>query len=1010
MEKKTDSAAAGLIEAAWLSAFQLRENRDLVAALIAHLPDGVVILSAAGEMIVRNVAAACFGDVLTNPTAGGRSPAARVLRGEIIEREEYQLRAPGGATLYVLVSGRPLKEAGGEIFAALFSGSEITGRRQAEQSLQQRERRFRELFENASDIIYAHDLNGNLTSFNQAATALLGYTDEDMPLHINDIVSAEDQEKAALMISRRVNGQESSSYELRVVAKGGERYVLEVNLRLIVEAGKPVEIQGVARDVTERKQKEVELQASEARFFTIFNSNAVAMSLHSLREGRYVDVNESWLRQSGFRREEVIGRTEEEVGALHPDDYRLLRARLRETPSIKNLEVRLRSQAGEPRMGLFFTEPMEINHESCLLATILDITERKRHEDQLLLSHQEWRTTFDAIPDSVVLIDADDRLVRANRAFYEKNNQTAAAALGRPIKELVHTNPDFLSADVCPLCLLRDERRAGTIELPPGIVTAYPLFASVIPVFNAQGEYQGTLQVIRDLSALYSAREEAEQERVSLNATIEQMAEGLMIVDEQGRVLRANSSAQSLFGYSLEELRADRIGTMMDGRFADKRGRVLAVGDQPIRRALREQRTVDSRVVWYTRPDARRAFLSITASPFFNEHGRLAGAVAIVRDVTLQQKEQERLLQTDKLRALGQLASGVAHNFNNALAAILGYSQLALRQTRDPELQKYLRVIEQSSRDAARMVERIQNFSRTRSKKDEFVPVRIVDIVRDALDITRPRWRNDAEALGIKYTIALEWEAPDDLRVNGEPSELREVFVNIILNALDAMPQGGGVVISASVVKNRIRIVARDAGVGMTEEVKSRVFEPFFTTKGVAGLGLGLSESYRIVERHKGQLDVESEPQRGATFTITLPVLALRRAGIKRPSAELALPKKRFMVIDDEEVVRYAFALVLEDLGHEVAKAASAQEALDLLKRGSFDLVFTDLAMPDVDGIAVAKQIKAQLPNVRVVLMSGYSLDKLQERASETGCIDATISKPFNIPEIQKLIRRLLEQ
>lgn len=906
MKKNSVSMNAALSGLAQISDAQLRDNHACLEALLDCLPlavfirrdgdDQPLVRNRAARALARPLVAALFQDdgsvadslfAADGATLSANAlPAAHMRRGDPLAARPYLWRDADGKETFLEISLSFLADASdGRRFASFLACTDITAQREAQLALECRERRYRELFENANDIIYTHDFTGVITSFNRAATHLLGYTEADMPLSIADIVSPEDRDKAYAQMAKRISGEETSSYELIVVTKTGEKRTLEVNPRLMIEGGKPVGIQGVARD----------------------------------------------------------------------------------------------------------------------------ISERKRQEEKLLMSQREWRTTFDAIPDSIVLTDPDDYLLRANKAFFERNNLTEESARGRTVRELIHTREEYLSGDICPICDIRATHEGGTIELPPGVVTDYPLLASIVPLFDENGDFLATLQVVRDLTALYSAREEAEQERVSLNATIEQMAEGLVIVDEHARVLRVNSSAQQLFGFSREEFLSDRLSELMEGRYTDRRGNSLSRDERPIRAALRERRTIDNQVLVYMRPDDRRIFLSITASPFFSEHGRLAGAVALVRDVTAQQKEQERLLQADKLRALGQLASGVAHNFNNALAAIMGYSQLAIRKTADVELQKYLRIVEQSSKDAARMVERIQNFSRTRSKKDEFVSVRIVDIVRDAIDITRPRWRNDAEALGIKYSVALDWQAPDNLCVRGESSELREVFVNILLNSLDAMPEGGSISIAGTTANNQIKITFKDVGVGMTEEVRSRVFEPFFTTKGAAGLGLGLSESYRIAERHKGLLEVESEPQRGTIFTLTLPVLVLKTAHVKRQSGEYALPKKRFMVVDDEEVVRYAFALVLEDLGHEVARAASAQEALELLKRGSYDIVFTDLAMPDVDGIATAKQIKAQLPNAKIVLMSGYSFDKVQERAKETTCIDATMAKPFNIPEIQKLIQRLLE-
>ena len=346
---------------------------------------------------------------------------------------------------------------------------------------------------------------------------------------------------------------------------------------------------------------------------------------------------------------------------------------------------------------------------------------------------------------------------------------------------------------------------------------------------------------------LYRARKAADRERMSLDVIVEQMAEGLLIWDDGMRVVRANRQAQLIFGFTFEEMRDDADSSLAVGRFTDEADQPIPVSDLPGNIAMREHRVADLRL-WYTKPDGSRVYLWLTASPIFNEQKALAGAILVARDMTERYRESDRAQQAEKLRALGQLASGVAHNFNNALAAVIGYTQLALPKVKDTAVEKYLTVVEKSAKDAARMVERIQNFSRASHRKDDFMRMRLSDIVRDAIDITRPRWRDDAEAAGIKYEVRLDWNTEEELLINGEPSDLREVFVNIILNALDAMIVGGSIIIHASADETTVRVSLTDSGTGMTEETISRIFDPFYTTKGTSGLGMGLSESYRTIE------------------------------------------------------------------------------------------------------------------------------------------------------------------
>jgi PAS domain S-box-containing protein len=795
----------------------------------------------------------------------------------------------------------------------------------------------------------------------------------------------------------------------------------------------------------DRKSAEDALRASEELFSIAFNASPLAMSITRFSDRRFIDVNDSFLRATGYDREDLLGRSGPEMGIWPTPEERARVPRIESgQTSFRNVECRLRLKSSAIHTFLLSAEVIEIAGEKCVLTVIDDISERKQAEEErvgLLVSEKaarieaehigklyarlfdreqaargeaeaarrEWQTTFDTMTDFVILADRNDRLVRANLAFYEGLGLSPENSIGRPLEELLHLGRMKVAAPgPCPVCELRRKGERGVIELPEGVISNYPVAVSIDPITDEDGLTTGVVQVVRDLSDLYKAREQVERERTSLNATIEQMAEGMIVYDETGAIIRANNHAKRVLGVYPGERRSDITRALAEGQFSDEEGCAIPSDQLPVRAALRERRIVES-LLWYERPDEKRRLLSITASPFFTDQSQLAGAIALMRDVTEQQREHERAQQADKLRALGQLASGVAHNFNNALAAVIGYTQLALRKVNDQDVEKYLRVIEQSSKDAARMVERIQNFSRGRLRTDDFAAVRISEVVRDAIELTRPRWRNDAEALGIKYEVRLHWDAEEDLLVAGEPSELREVFINIIFNALDSMPLGGRLAVSASVDGASVKLRFTDSGGGMTEEIKRRIFEPFFTTKGAAGLGMGLSESYRIIERHGGRIDVESQLRHGTDLTVTLPLAHALKPATVSESACLPVSKARALVIDDEEYVRDVLAAILVEQGHEATCAGSAEEALRLLEERDFDIVFTDLAMPKVDGIAAATEIKSRKPKTMIVLMSGYGSDKARERAADTNCIDASISKPFRMNEIQAALKALLK-
>jgi signal transduction histidine kinase len=259
-----------------------------------------------------------------------------------------------------------------------------------------------------------------------------------------------------------------------------------------------------------------------------------------------------------------------------------------------------------------------------------------------------------------------------------------------------------------------------------------------------------------------------------------------------------------------------------------------------------------------------------------------------------------QLVQTERLRALGEMAAGVAHDFNNLLAVILGRAELLQRRTTDPEVARGLEAVRRAAQDGADTVRRIQEFTRTRQTRP-FGRVEILDIVREVVELTRPRWKDEAQSRGIRYDVQVEGEPAV---VEGRPEELREVFTNLLVNALEAMPAGGACRVRIRAEGDRVTIRVDDTGCGMSEETRRRVFEPFFTTKGARGNGLGLAVVWGIVQRHRGTVEVASRVGQGTTITLTLPV-ATSTVDDQEPHEPSPAPlDAHVLVIDDEPEVR----------------------------------------------------------------------------------------------------------
>ncbi|HEX8138842.1 MAG TPA: ATP-binding protein [Pyrinomonadaceae bacterium] len=367
-----------------------------------------------------------------------------------------------------------------------------------------------------------------------------------------------------------------------------------------------------------------------------------------------------------------------------------------------------------------------------------------------------------------------------------------------------------------------------------------------------------------------------------------------------------------------------------------------------------------------------------------------------------QERIREQYSQIEKMSALGELASGVAHDFNNTLAGILGRAELLLL-TDDPEkIESGLRIIIKTAKDGAKTVKRIQDFARQRRDHD-FAPLAVDQLLFDVSEITRPRWKDRAEASNVH--ISLELQIRSNALVMGDGSELREVLVNMVFNAVDAMPQGGTLTLSAEEVEGSIEIAVSDTGTGMSEEVRSRIFDPFFTTKGKAGLGLGLAVSYGIIRRHEGTVEAESEVGRGTTFKIRLPIA---RGVVKaQVTGELIVPETlsshsnqtKILVVDDEEYVRELLRDILETEGCQVILAEGGYEALALFDVMGFDAVFTDVGLPGMSGWELARAIRerdAELP-LAVITGWGEAVGSNEQKAAQ---VDWVVAKPFTIDRI----------
>ena len=358
---------------------------------------------------------------------------------------------------------------------------------------------------------------------------------------------------------------------------------------------------------------------------------------------------------------------------------------------------------------------------------------------------------------------------------------------------------------------------------------------------------------------------------------------------------------------------------------------------------------------------------------------------------------QDQLVRSEKLRALGEMASSVAHDFNNLLAAILGRAQLLLHRVADPTARHWLQIIERSAVDGAKTVRRLQEFTRIR-RDQPAVAVDLNQVVREAIELTESSWRLEPPRRGIVIQAVTEL-VPDLPTTLGDPAELREVMTNLILNAVEAMPRGGTLTVSTAFRGESIELRVVDTGVGIPEAVRGRIFDPFFTTKGPKGTGLGLSMTYGILSRHGATITVDSQEGQGAAFTLLFPVGAAPKPQAPDLGAAPPTVALRCLVVDYEDAVGDMVADVLRSAGHTVVVARRASEGLSRVRSEPLDLVFTDLSMPGMTGWELARAVRDAAPGLPVILVSGFAVEVSPEELEASG-VHSVLAKPVNIGEL----------
>jgi PAS domain S-box-containing protein len=488
-----------------------------------------------------------------------------------------------------------------------------------------------------------------------------------------------------------------------------------------------------------------------------------------------------------------------------------------------------------------------------------------------------------------------------------------------------------------------------------------------------------------------------------LAAIVESSFDAIVSKDLDGIITTWNQAAERLFGYTAEEIIGKPVTTLIPPHLLGDEPRILA--------RVRSGERVEPFETVRMRKDGRPVDVSLTVSPIRDRNGRIIGASKILRDITERRRyeaalaeKEEQLRQTQKMEAVGKLAGGIAHDFNNLLTAINGYSEMALGMVEEGSiLQEFLLEIKKSGDRAASLTQQLLAYSR----KQILAPT-IFNLNATVAEMDRLLRRLIGE--DIEVNCVLE---PDLGLVKADAGQVQQILLNLVLNARDAMPQGGRITVETgnrvldgnrtaaleAAAGSYVMLSVSDTGHGMSEEVMAKIFEPFFTTKGVGkGTGLGLSSVYGIVKQSGGSIEVESAPGQGSAFRVYLPLARPEdmAAASGRKSAAEGLPGSEVvLLVEDEETVRKFVHRTLSTRGYSLVEAKDGAAALSLgEKLPRIDLLLTDVVMPNLNGVALAERLKRTHPDMRVIFMSGYPDNELAPQGFDARSM-MFIQKPF---------------
>jgi PAS domain S-box-containing protein len=911
----------------------------------------------------------------------------------------------------------PLRKADNSVSGIISYGVDVTEQVLSRIKIQESEERYRFLFENNPLPMWVFDVDTlAFLSVNDAAIQHYGYSEKEfLTMNLKDIRPPEEVATLLQHTNKSFPGIDKAG-DFKHLKKNGTFIDVEIVSKQLIFNGKNAELV-LANDITERKLADRKIRESEERYRIVAetaNDVIITIDEHS----SILFVNSAMEKTLGYKPEELIGNNlsiivPERLRAAHSFGMNRYMQTGRKSIPWSGLEIQaLHRDGSEKQIEISFSEYHE-NNKRFFTSVIRDITERKQAQQIILESEEKYRSIVETANEGIWLADVESVTTYVNRQMAEMLGYTVDEMVGRPIFDFIFED-DFSAAKhkVTQRIEGISETNEFRLRKKDGseIITQY----NANPIRNQAGEIVGFLSMNTDITERKNAATALREAEDKYRNLVESSPAIVYLAEPHPPFSPIYVSPNvTRFGYTAEEW-FDRPDMWVSLIHDEDRARVLRATENAV--AQGEETDMEYRVV---AKDGAIVWLHDKGRFVLDEQGNKTGWQGMMVDITKNKELEDQLRQSQKLESVGLLAGGIAHDFNNMLTAINGYSELTMRKMgeNDP-LRRNILEIKKAGQRSADLTHQLLAFSR-----QQILQPIVLDLNETIVDTIKMLSRLIGEDIQLTTTLN-----PNTGLVKVDQGQISQIIMNLAVNARDAMPQGGKLTIETANIfldpdyarkhvgvlpGAYVMLAVSDTGSGMSRQTKEHIFEPFFTTKEIGqGTGLGLATVYGIVKQSGGSIEVYSEESVGTTFKLYLPRVANRAVELENKDISFDLPKgtETILLVEDEEMVRNLSRTILEECGYTVFEAHNGLEALKICEQRDykFDLLMTDVVMPEMGGRELADLLKEKLPDLQVLFTSGYTDDAVVRH----GVIELGtnfIQKPFTPDLLAKKIWELLD-